>query len=271
MDWTAVSLAISEVAAMEVAPRFGKLLASDVSEKTPGEVVTEADRACERALTERLVRIRDIPVVGEEATADEGSLTQQIAAAPAVWLVDPLDGTSNFVAGSTDHAVMAALVEQGVIIASWMWHPVSEVMAHAVLGEGAWLNGRRVTGLDPGRRVDDLRGVLKRRFLPDDVLERVDSGPGMLAAATEGRNCAGLDYPDLAIGAVDFLVYWRTLPWDHAAGALFAQEAGLKAARPDGSPYVPGDDRFGLLVSHHTVWNEIRDALFAGEGAAALP
>lgn len=271
MDWTAVSLAISEVAETEVTPRFGKLLASDVSEKTPGEVVTEADRACEKALTERLVRIRDIPVVGEEATADEASLTQQITSAPAVWLVDPLDGTSNFVAGSTDHAVMAALVEAGVTVASWMWHPVTGVMAHAVLGEGAWLNDRRVAARASAGRVDDLRGVLKKRFLPDDVLDRVDSGPAMLAAATEGRNCAGLDYPDLATGAVDFLLYWRTLPWDHAPGVLFAQEAGLHAARPDGSPYVAGDDRFGLLVSHATVWHEIRDALFAGEGAAALP
>lgn len=271
MDWTAVSLAISEVAATEVESRFGNLLASEVSEKTPGEVVTAADRACERALTERLVRIRDIPVVGEEATADAAALTQQIASAPAVWLVDPLDGTSNFVAGSTDHAVMVALVEQGVTVASWMWHPVSEVMAHAVLGEGAWLNDRRVTAPTPGRGIDDLRGVLKKRFLPDDVLNRVDSGPGMLLAATEGRNCAGLDYPDLATGAVDFLLYWRTLPWDHAPGVLFAQEAGLQGARPDGSQYVVGDHRSGLLVSHPAVWDEIRDALFVGEGATALP
>lgn len=268
MDWSAVALAIREVATDEVATRFGRLVASDISEKSPGEVVTEADRACEKALTERLVQIRDIPVVGEEATAGEGSLTAQIADAQAVWLVDPLDGTSNFVAGSTDHSVMVAMVERGMTVASWMWHPATEVMVHAVSGEGAWLNDRLVIAEPPDRRGDDLRGVLKKRFLPEDVRARVDSDAGMLAAGTEGRNCAGLDYPDLATGIVDFLLYWRTLPWDHAPGALFAREAGLRADRPDGSRYVPGDERFGLLVSHPTVWDEIRDALFpAGRSA----
>lgn len=268
MDWAAVALAIREVAEAEVAPRFGRLLASDISEKTPGEVVTEADRACEKALTERLVRIRDIPVVGEEATADEASLTEQIAAAPAVWLVDPLDGTSNFVAGSTDHAVMVALVEHGLTVASWMWHPATEVMAHAVSIKGAWLNDRQITARSPDRRGDDLCGVLKKRFLPNDMRARVDSNSGVLAAGTEGRNCAGLDYPDLAVGAVDFLLYWRTLPWDHAPGALFAREAGLRADRLDGRRYEPGDDRFGLLVSHPAVWDEIRYALFPDERTA---
>lgn len=261
MDWTAVASAIREVAADEVTPRFGKLLASDISEKTPGEVVTEADHACEKALTERLRAIRDIPVVGEEATAGDISLTEQIGGAQAVWLVDPLDGTSNFVAGSTDHSVMVALVEHGRTVASWMWHPATEVMAHAVAGNGAWLNDEQVIARAPDRCGGDLRGVLKKRFLPDDVRARVDSDSGMLAAGTEGRNCAGLDYPDLAIGLVDFLLYWRTLPWDHAPGVLFAQEAGLRADRPSGGRYEPGDQRFGLLVSHPAVWDEIRDAL----------
>jgi fructose-1,6-bisphosphatase/inositol monophosphatase family enzyme len=262
MELATVSRAICEVEAAEVAPRFGRMMDADVSEKTPGEVATEADRACERALTMRLGEIRDIPVVGEEAATEDASLRELIATAPAVWLLDPLDGTSNFVAESTDHAVMVALVEEGTTVASWMWHPATKVMARAAMGRGSWLNDRRVVAYTPARDGDDLRGVLKKRFLPDDLRERVDAGGGMLAAATEGRNCAGLDYPDLVAGTVDFLMYWRTLPWDHAPGVLFALEAGLRAARPDGSRYEAGDDRSGLLVSHPAEWDAIREALW---------
>jgi fructose-1,6-bisphosphatase/inositol monophosphatase family enzyme len=262
VDSGAVSAAIKYVAARQVTSRFGALVQSDVTEKSPGEVVTEADRACEIALTAELKRIRDIPVIGEEAAAAEASLTELIRTSDAVWALDPLDGTSNFVAGSTDHSVMVALVEHGSTVASWMWHPVTEVMAYARLGGGAWFNDERVLAPLPTRDASSLRGVLKKRFLPDEIRRRVEGDNGVLNAATEGRNCAGLDYPDLARGSVDFLVYWRTLPWDHAPGVLFAQEAGLHAARPDGGPYRPGDDTPGLLVSEPDIWDDIQSALF---------
>jgi fructose-1,6-bisphosphatase/inositol monophosphatase family enzyme len=181
-----------------------------------------------------------------------------------VWLVDPLDGTSNFVSGSTDHSVMVALVEHGYTVASWMWHPDSEVMAYAARDAGAWLNNEKVAAQPPTGDRASLRGVLKKRFLPEGVQKRVGADDGILGAASEGRHCAGLDYPDLACGAVDFLLYWRTLPWDHAPGVLFAQEAGLYAARPDGTSYQPGDDAFGLLISHRVVWDDIRHALLGG-------
>lgn len=266
MDSAEVARAIRHAAASEVTPRFGALLVADITEKTPGEVVTEADRACERALTAELRRIRDIPVVGEEATAADVTLTDLIHSADAVWLVDPLDGTSNFVAGSTDHSVMVALVEHGDTVASWMWHPHSEVMAHAARGSGAWLNDQSVAAKPPVRDTAMLRGVLKKRFLPAELRALVGADDGSLGAASEGRNCAGLDYPDLVCGTVDFLFYWRTLPWDHAPGVLFAQEAGLHAARPDGTGYQAGDDAFGLLISHRSVWDDISEALFGNAG-----
>lgn len=186
-----------------------------------------------------------------------------IGSAGAVWLVDPLDGTSNFVAGSHDYAVMVALVEAGRTVASWMWHPPAEVMAHAILGGGARLNDKLLSAAAPGRAAADLRGVLKRRFLPEGLVARAAADLGILATASEGRTCAGLDYPDLVAGDVDFLAYWRTLPWDHAPGVLFAQQAGLRAQRPDGAAYQPGDDRVGLIVSHPSVWDAVRSSLFA--------
>src|SRR5690606_23098721 len=93
-----------------------------------------------------------------------------------------------------------------------------------------------------------------------------ESSPGVLGSATEGRNCAGLDYPDLASGAVDFLIYWRTLPWDHAPGVLFAEEAGLRAGRLDESRYEPGSGRSGLVVAQPSIWESLRRELLADRG-----
>ena len=62
---------------------------------------------------------------------------------------------------------------------------------------------------------------------------------------------AGIEYVDLVLGRYDLLMYWRTLPWDHAPGSLLATEAGLEAIRPDGHPYRPGEDALGLLVGRH--------------------
>lgn len=79
-----------------------------------------------------------------------------------------------------------------------------------------------------------------------------------------GRHAAGIEYPDIAEGALDFILYWRTLPWDHAPGSLLVAEAGGVSARLDGSPYRPeapgGED--GLLVAADPeCWERTRDIL----------
>jgi fructose-1,6-bisphosphatase/inositol monophosphatase family enzyme len=85
-----------------------------------------------------------------------------------------------------------------------------------------------------------------------------------IAEALDGMRCAGAEYPAVARGQQDFAVFWRTLPWDHAAGTLFLTEAGGMAARLDGTPYRVTDPRTGLLVAHNpAVWSETRAALFS--------
>jgi fructose-1,6-bisphosphatase/inositol monophosphatase family enzyme len=82
-----------------------------------------------------------------------------------------------------------------------------------------------------------------------------------------GLGCAGVEYPAIAQGEQHYVLYWRTLPWDHAAGTLLLTEAGGCALRLDGSPYLPADRRLGLLVaSNPGIWSATRDLLF---GAAA--
>ncbi|MEX0913632.1 MAG: inositol monophosphatase family protein, partial [Demequina sp.] len=123
MDMTAVATAMRDVSDAEIRPRFRALADGDIHLKGPGDFVTEADLAAERELTTRLQAIRDIPVVGEEATAADPSLPDRLADQPAAWVVDPVDGTANFVKGSPTYAVMVALVEHGESVAGWILHP----------------------------------------------------------------------------------------------------------------------------------------------------
>lgn len=112
VDVDEVATLIHEVAVSAVLPRWRALADGDVEEKSPGEVVTSVDRAAEALLTERLLAILpDALVIGEEATAADPSLLDAVEEAPLLWLVDPLDGTQNFVNGSADFAVMVALVQ----------------------------------------------------------------------------------------------------------------------------------------------------------------
>ncbi|HEX2118778.1 MAG TPA: inositol monophosphatase family protein [Acidimicrobiales bacterium] len=257
---------LEEVAAEVIEPRFDNLADGDVDEKAPKELVTTADTESERLLVRRLGELLPgVPVVGEEATWESGSVPSRLLAeAPRVWLVDPVDGTSNFVAGSTDWGVMTALIEHGRTVVGWIWRPVERRLYVAERDGGAWRDGRRLhraaAPADPAR----LRGGVLRRFLDEDTLERVDRNAGRFAEITSGRMAAAVEYPLIAEGEEDFALFGPTLPWDHAPGALLVEEAGGVARRPDGSPYRPAGTEGGLLVAAgEEAWAAVRRELLA--------
>jgi fructose-1,6-bisphosphatase/inositol monophosphatase family enzyme len=109
----AVADLVREVSAEVIEPRFRLLTEGETRLKEPGEPVTVADEEAEALLTRRLGELLPgVPVVGEEACAADPALRAMLAGERA-WLVDPLDGTANFIAGRPDWAVMVALVEYG--------------------------------------------------------------------------------------------------------------------------------------------------------------
>ena len=258
-----VAAAIREVSATTIEPRFRALTSEDVHEKSPGEVVTVADREGERLLARRLVDLLPgVPVVGEEACAEDGSLVRALQGERA-WLLDALDGTSNFVAGSGDWAVMVALVDHGSPVASWIWRPSDQRLYLAELGAGATCNGRllarRPAAHVPPRR---LRGTVLTRYLDPPAAAAVERNRERFGPLAPGHRCAGIDYPLLAEGGIDFLLFWRTLPWDHAPGTLLVQEAGATVRRLDGTSYLPTQTTLGLLsAADDTTWGRARGLL----------
>jgi fructose-1,6-bisphosphatase/inositol monophosphatase family enzyme len=256
IDVDAVTALVQHVADTVVTPRFRALHADDVAEKSPGDLVTVVDLAAEAALVAGFAELTPgIPVVGEEGVAADPRLLQVISGAEQVWVVDPIDGTRAFVEGHPDHAVMVALVERGEAVGGWICLPQHERMYVATRGAGTWCGGERVRlepaaarasgdraaaapgpdGAHAGTQASLLRGGVATHFLPDGVRERVTANLDRLgpAAYPSPRLWAGATYGRILSGREDFVFYWRTNPWDHAAGAVLIREAGGVSRRLD--------------------------------------
>ena len=259
-----VETLMREAAERAILPRFRLLADHEIEEKSPGELVTAADRESEAILTAGLTGLlAGARVVGEEACAVDPGLLDGLDRG-LVWLVDPLDGTANFAAGEETFAIMVALVRDGVAIAGWILDPTSGRLARAELGAGAWIDGDRLHAPVRGGG-ERLRGAIGR-FMPPDMQEEVTRRARAGAELLPGLKCAGAEYPLIALGERDFAIYWRTLAWDHAAGTLFLNEAGGKATRPDGTAYLAGSSGSGLVAaSSPEAWNEARRMLLGGD------
>jgi len=256
----AVLAAIREATDAEVMPRWRSLSSDDIRTKAgPWDLVTDADVLAERRLTASLTSLLDIPVVGEEATAASPELLELVAAAEACWVVDPVDGTRNFVHGQEDFACMVALIEGGRAQGAWITYPAVDREMHGALGVGTFIDGKRATAPEPAD-ASALRGALGARAFVRDV-EGVYAAARTLGPVEDIRFCAGWDYLDMVEGLKDYVLFTRTLPWDHAPGSLLVREAGLASARPNGDEYLPGDGKPGLLTAHPSVWGRVSEAL----------
>jgi fructose-1,6-bisphosphatase/inositol monophosphatase family enzyme len=137
-DPTAVAAAIKEAARTEALARFQKLQSYEISEKSPGDLVTIADLETERALNRALSSLWPGSVmVGEEAVAEKPDLLRALRGEEACWLIDPIDGTINYAAGVPLFATMVALIVRGEVVGGWVYDPVHDVMAMAEKGSGA--------------------------------------------------------------------------------------------------------------------------------------
>ena len=249
VDVDAVTELVEHVAATVVAPRFRDLHAAEVREKAPGDVVTVVDVEAEAALIEGLARIAPgIPVVGEEGTSADPDRLRLLAEADRVFVVDPLDGTQAFVDGSPDHAVMVGLVEHGEAVAGWIRLAEHGRTLVAERGSGAWLNGTRLAPPAPVDPADANGGVAVWAMDPEVTARLTAPGSGLPDDVSRGRLWSGYEYSRLVTGERQFLVYWRTWPWDHVPGAALLGEVGGVSRRLDGSGYR-ADVTQGTLVA----------------------
>ncbi|TQM96595.1 fructose-1,6-bisphosphatase/inositol monophosphatase family enzyme [Ornithinimicrobium humiphilum] len=245
MDTDAVLTLLQDTAEEVITPRFRALEDGEITSKThPGDWVTIADREAEVLITAALrAAYPDALVLGEEAYAEDASLLEQFRAADHAFTVDPVDGTRNFVHGSPDHAVMAAEVRDGETVRAWIWQPQHRTAFVAERGAGLWCNGDRVPDLRaPSTDPRDWDVRTSTRTMIGSMLG--ETGPLTLTWV-----CSGVDYPKVATGACDAIVYSGTMPWDHAPGSLMVTEVGGHVGTTDGEPYTPRCRPRGIVVA----------------------
>lgn len=238
-DADRVAALMRETAAAELLPRFRNLAREEIRQKRPGDFVTVADVASEQRLASGLARIPPgVPVVGEEAVEADPGLVELIGRnGETCWIVDPLDGTSNFAHGRDRFAMIVCLVHDGVTVGGWILDVPNNRMAIALRGEGVTLESKRVTGHGTNGKPKGLVGFRIRKEFDRQLTDSQRSRFGELTTL----NCAGREYIEILSGQYDFSLYRMTKPWDHAAGALMLEEAGGAAMRFNGQPFRPAD------------------------------
>ncbi len=253
---------IAEAADTHILPLWQNLEDHHISDKGGGDLVTAADRACEHYLTEHLSRaISRSLVVGEEAVAADPSSLDALQSDRPVWVVDPLDGTRNFAHHRRPFAVMVCLLQHGETLAGWIYDPLDRSLLSAERGAGCLLDGHRQQVSGEAKPTTEMRGAVMTNYLPGDLRRHVE-GTREQFADWSGYGAAAHEYRRLVTGEVEFLLYYRTLVWDHAPGVLIAEEAGAFVRRYDGSQYRPADERKGLLcASSEANWHLVRDTL----------
>jgi myo-inositol-1(or 4)-monophosphatase len=203
---------------------FGEVEQLQVSSKGPGDFVSRADLKAEQVLKDELLEAR--PNYGW--LAEEGGAELKGADPTRRWIVDPLDGTTNFLHGLPHWAVSIALEHKGDIVAAVVYDPAKDEMFVAEKGGGAWLNDRRI-------RVSGRRDMLEMIFatgIPfggNPELPRTLRAIAALTPRTAGIRrwgSAALDLAYVAAGRLDG--YWERglSPWDTGAGLLLVREAG---------------------------------------------
>ena len=205
-----------------------------VREKSPADLVTDADLASQQAI-ERLIaeRFPDHQFVGEEQLAPT-----QVDPDRYCWVVDPLDGTTNYAHGFPAYAVSVAAVIAGDPVAGVIYNPRSEECFRARRSGGAWCNGERLSV----SRIAALRDALVAASLPPQV---APDSPDLRTFCAVTERCQGIrrtgscamNLAHLSAGKLDAFWAHETNAWDVAAGVLLVREAGGGVTGVDGSAF----------------------------------
>jgi len=233
----------------------------EVKDKFPDNPVTDADYAADTLLKERLgARLPQAGWLSEETVDSPERLDRAY-----VWVVDPLDGTKEFVMGIPEFSVSVALVHQGTPLLGVIYNPATKELYTTVRGEGVSLNGEPVTVSDRaqlrGARVDASRSEMKRgEFEP-------------FADFIEVNVMGSIAYKLARVAAGQADATWSRGPkneWDICAGALLVQEAGGQCVNLDTTPFTfnrPNPKVKGIIASNNHLYQEVLENL-APHGAA---
>lgn len=261
---------IAEIAEEEIASRFGKLASGDIDTKSgPNDFVTQADLQAERQLKSALSGFYPAATfIGEETAVADPTLVPRLEDEDgAFWIVDPLDGTRNFIQGREEFGTIVALVVKGEIRGGWIYAIPGKAFAIAEKGEGVTWRGERLgqigsatKPLNGYRAIGNMAEPWKTHLIPR-LKETYN---------TEPVHCSAYGYINLVRGLRDFALYSRVHPWDHAAGVLMLWEIGGRAEYLDNSAiYTPHATQGRPLLASGSAenWETVCTALLSNSAS----
>jgi myo-inositol-1(or 4)-monophosphatase len=201
--------------------------------KGPRDLVTDGDTLAERIIVEAIQsRFPDHAIL-----AEEGGLTAGHADAEFLWLIDPIDGTTNYARGLPVFTVSVAVTQAGRSLAGALYDPLRDQMYYAERGAGAFCNGQP---LEPSRRTRMIDLLIGHDWPRDDGCRaQVTRLVGLLSpnvGVLRSFGSAALGICLVAAGGFDAYIHPTLQPWDKAAAGLIAEEAGARITTLDGAP-----------------------------------
>ena len=218
---TNIAIRAARLAGSIVMRSFNRIDTLTIAEKKANDFVSEVDRASEQAIIETIRRsYPNHAILAEESGAHEGNEYQ--------WIIDPLDGTTNYLHGFPQFSISIALAHRGQLISAVVYDPTRDEMFTASRGNGALLNDRRLRVTE--RKT--LHGALIGTGIPYCDQKYMDAYLAMMKAVARDTagirrpGSAALDFAYVAAGRVDGFWELGLKPWDFAAGILLVREAG---------------------------------------------
>ncbi len=226
-----------------------------VREKTgPRDLVTKYDLMVQDFLRRELLKL--LPEAG--FLGEEGDEREDLSQKEWIFIVDPIDGTTNFVQGYHNSCVSVGLARKGRMEYGVVFNPYDGELYAARRGKGATLNGSPISCADRplDRSLLIFGSALYYRELVPETL-RLFNAAFPLVQDIRRFGSAALDLCYLAAGKAGVFFECRLCPWDYAAGSLIAEEAGCVVTQLDGSP-IDLFDKCGILAGSPTAWNSLR-------------
>ncbi len=229
VDSSTIRKVIVDAANEELMPRFTKVKRG---EKADGSVITEADLLTQQRIQRELAHLYpDIAFLGEEMPTEQQE--KLLASDQALWVLDPLDGTSNFAGGIPHFGISLALLAEGRVQLGIVYDPNRNECFSAMSGKGAHLNDEKIIKKPVDIELKQSTALVDFKRLPVELSTKIVTDKPYASQRSFGS--VALDWCWLATGRCHVYLHGRSNIWDYAAGHLVFQETGGYSTTLDGS------------------------------------
>ncbi|MGD8925266.1 MAG: inositol monophosphatase family protein [Thioalkalispiraceae bacterium] len=224
--------------------------------KADGSIITDADIAMQKCLFQQLQsNWADIPFLGEEMTREE---QQQLLSQTGngLWVVDPIDGTTNFSLGIPFYAVSVALIQNNQVQLGVVYDPARDECFNAIRGEGAFLNGKPLDLIESAGVTNITVAEVDFKRLSPALAQKIVTEPPYKSQRSFGS--VALDWCWLAAARGDVYLHGKQNLWDFAAGSLVLEEAGGVSSTLDGEPVFNGslEPRSAVIAINQNLYDQ---------------